>query len=81
MIGGEHLQLSHKDSEYALFIQKVCDTDAGLYVVRANNSNGTVSSSAILRVKGNRPPPIERIDWIILCALYLTVSLVYQLFA
>ncbi|XP_015269235.1 PREDICTED: coiled-coil domain-containing protein 141 [Gekko japonicus] len=76
----KHLKLSHKDSEYALFIQKVCDTDAGLYVVRANNSNGTVSSSAVLRVKGNGPP-IKRIDWIILCALYLTVSLAYRLFA
>ncbi|XP_048342044.1 coiled-coil domain-containing protein 141 isoform X2 [Sphaerodactylus townsendi] len=78
--GDKHLKLSHKDSEYTLFIQKVYDTDAGLYVVRANNSNGTVSSSAILQVKGNRPP-IQRIDWIILCALYLTVSLAYQLFA
>ncbi|XP_077175687.1 coiled-coil domain-containing protein 141 isoform X2 [Paroedura picta] len=49
--GDERLKLSHKDSEYALFIQKVCDTDAGLYVVRAHNSSGTVSSSAVLRVK------------------------------
>ncbi|XP_054827123.1 coiled-coil domain-containing protein 141 [Eublepharis macularius] len=76
----ERLKLSHKDSKYTLLIQKVSDTDAGLYVVRANNSNGTVSSSAILHVKGNGPP-IKRIDWIILCALYLTVSLAYQLFA
>uniref|UniRef100_A0A8D2JGG8 Ig-like domain-containing protein n=1 Tax=Varanus komodoensis TaxID=61221 RepID=A0A8D2JGG8_VARKO len=72
--GDEHLKLFHKDTKYTLFIQKVCDTDAGLYVVRAKNSSGTVSSSAILHVKGNGAL-IKRIDWIILCALYLVVSL------
>ncbi|XP_060136613.1 coiled-coil domain-containing protein 141 isoform X7 [Zootoca vivipara] len=77
--GDEHLKISHKDTKYALFIEKVCDTDAGLYVVRAKNSSGTVSSSAILQVQGNKPP-IKRIDWIIICALYLVVSLAYWLF-
>ncbi|XP_061464306.1 coiled-coil domain-containing protein 141 isoform X2 [Rhineura floridana] len=77
--GDEQLKLLHKDTKYTLFIEKVCDTDAGLYVVRAKNSSGTVSSSAILHVKGNGPP-IKRIDWIILCALYLIVSLAYWLF-
>ncbi|XP_062972381.1 coiled-coil domain-containing protein 141 [Elgaria multicarinata webbii] len=77
--GDEHLKLLHKDTKYTLFIQKVCDTDAGLYVVRAKNSSGTVSSSAILHVKGNGAL-IKRLDWIILCALYLVVSLAYWLF-
>lgn len=79
MTGDEHFKISHKDTKYALFIEKVCDTDAGLYVVRAKNSSGTVSSSAILHVQGNEPP-IKRIDWIIICALYLVVSLAYWLF-
>ncbi|OXB61719.1 hypothetical protein ASZ78_002720 [Callipepla squamata] len=62
----EHLQLSQKETKHTLFIQKVCDNDAGLYVARAKNSSGTISSSAILHVQGNRPP-IARIDWITLC--------------
>ncbi|XP_065607293.1 coiled-coil domain-containing protein 141 isoform X6 [Cyrtonyx montezumae] len=47
----EHLQLSQKETKHTLFIQKVCDNDAGLYVARAKNSSGTVSSSAILHVQ------------------------------
>ncbi|XP_065696451.1 coiled-coil domain-containing protein 141 isoform X3 [Patagioenas fasciata] len=47
----EHLKLLQKETKHTLFIQKVCDKDAGLYVVRAKNVNGTVSSSAILHVK------------------------------
>ncbi|XP_066468437.1 coiled-coil domain-containing protein 141 isoform X3 [Tiliqua scincoides] len=62
--GDEHLKLSHKDTKYTLFIQKVCDTDPGLYVVRAQNSSGTVSSSAILRVKvpGKQPNFIKKFE-------------------
>ncbi|XP_065493295.1 coiled-coil domain-containing protein 141 isoform X2 [Caloenas nicobarica] len=52
----EHLKLLQKETKHALFIQKVCDKDAGLYVVRAKNVNGTVSSSAILHVKEKRKP-------------------------
>uniref|UniRef100_A0A8D0GGT0 Ig-like domain-containing protein n=1 Tax=Sphenodon punctatus TaxID=8508 RepID=A0A8D0GGT0_SPHPU len=74
----EHLKLLQKETKHTLFIQKVCDTDAGLYVVRAKNSSGTVSSSAILHVKGNRPA-IARIDWIMLYVIYITVSLMYWL--
>ncbi|XP_060635845.2 coiled-coil domain-containing protein 141 isoform X6 [Anolis sagrei] len=51
LTGDEHIELLHKDTKHSLFIQKVCDTDDGLYVVRAKNSSGTVSSSAILHVK------------------------------
>ncbi|XP_033023158.1 coiled-coil domain-containing protein 141 isoform X5 [Lacerta agilis] len=60
--GDEHLKISHKDTKYALFIEKVCDTDAGLYVVRAKNSSGTVSSSAILhvQVQGVQPSFIKK---------------------
>ncbi|XP_009951167.1 PREDICTED: coiled-coil domain-containing protein 141, partial [Leptosomus discolor] len=75
----EHLKLLQKETKHTLFIQKVCDKDAGLYVVRAKNLNGTISSSAILHVKGNRPP-IARIDWIMLCVIYISVSLMYWLF-
>uniref|UniRef100_A0A8C3D1K3 Coiled-coil domain containing 141 n=1 Tax=Corvus moneduloides TaxID=1196302 RepID=A0A8C3D1K3_CORMO len=75
----EHLKLLQKETKHTLFIQKVCDKDAGLYVVRAKNLNGTISSSAILHVKGNRPP-IARIDWIMLCVIYIGVSLMYWLF-
>ncbi|XP_010225500.1 PREDICTED: vascular endothelial growth factor receptor 1-like, partial [Tinamus guttatus] len=74
-----HLKLLQKETKHTLFIQKVCDKDAGLYVVRAKNSNGTVSSSAILHVQGNRPP-ITRIDWITLCVIYMSISLMYWLF-
>uniref|UniRef100_A0A6J0UGF6 Coiled-coil domain-containing protein 141 isoform X1 n=2 Tax=Pogona vitticeps TaxID=103695 RepID=A0A6J0UGF6_9SAUR len=60
--GDERLELLHKDTKHTLFIQKVCDTDAGLYVVRAKNSTGTVSSSAVLRVKvqGKQPHFIRK---------------------
>lgn len=75
----EHLKLLQKETKHTLFIQKVCDKDAGLYVVRAKNLNGTISSSAILHVQGNRPP-IARIDWIMLCVIYISVSLMYWLF-
>lgn len=79
MTTDEHLKLLQKETKHALFIQKVCDTDAGLYVVRAKNSSGTISSSAILHVKGNRPL-ITRIDWLMLCVIYVSVSLVCWLF-
>ncbi|XP_010072673.1 PREDICTED: coiled-coil domain-containing protein 141 [Pterocles gutturalis] len=75
----DHLKLLQKETKHTLFIQKVCDKDAGLYVARAKNLNGTVSSSAILHVKGNRPP-ITRIDWIMLCLIYISISLMYWLF-
>ncbi|XP_066045946.1 coiled-coil domain-containing protein 141 isoform X8 [Chamaea fasciata] len=75
----EHLKLLQKETKHTLFIQKVCDKDAGLYVVRAKNLNGTISSSAILHVQGNRPP-MARIDWIMLCVIYISVSLMYWLF-
>ncbi|XP_065526301.1 coiled-coil domain-containing protein 141 isoform X3 [Lathamus discolor] len=75
----EHLKLLQKETKHTLFIQKVCDKDAGLYVVRAKNLNGTISSSAILHVKGKRPP-IIRINWIMLCVIYISISLMYWLF-
>ncbi|XP_009330631.1 PREDICTED: coiled-coil domain-containing protein 141 [Pygoscelis adeliae] len=58
----EHLKLLQKETKHTLFIQKVCDKDAGLYVVRAKNLNGTISSSAILHVKvqGKQPNFIEK---------------------
>ncbi|XP_037768912.1 coiled-coil domain-containing protein 141 isoform X5 [Chelonia mydas] len=58
----EHLKLLQKETKHALFIQKVCDADAGLYVVRAKNSSGTISSSAILHVKvqGKQPNFIQK---------------------
>ncbi|CAM5147498.1 unnamed protein product [Eretmochelys imbricata] len=58
----EHLKLLQKETKHALFIQKVCDADAGLYVVRAKNSIGTISSSAILHVKvqGKQPNFIQK---------------------
>ncbi|XP_048166101.1 coiled-coil domain-containing protein 141 isoform X4 [Corvus hawaiiensis] len=58
----EHLKLLQKETKHTLFIQKVCDKDAGLYVVRAKNLNGTISSSAILHVKvqGKQPNFIQK---------------------
>ncbi|XP_067843753.1 coiled-coil domain-containing protein 141 isoform X2 [Heptranchias perlo] len=47
----QHLKISQKEGKNILFIEKVSDKDAGIYVVRAKNSNGTVSSSAILQVQ------------------------------
>ncbi|XP_062819064.1 coiled-coil domain-containing protein 141 isoform X6 [Anolis carolinensis] len=62
LTGDEHIELLHKDRKHTLFIEKVCDTDAGLYVVRAKNSSGTVSSSAILHVKvqGKQPSFVKK---------------------
>uniref|UniRef100_G1NAM6 Coiled-coil domain containing 141 n=1 Tax=Meleagris gallopavo TaxID=9103 RepID=G1NAM6_MELGA len=58
----EHLKLSQKETKHTLFIQKVCDNDAGLYVARAKNSSGTISSSAILhvQVQGKQPNFIQK---------------------
>ncbi|XP_042730459.1 coiled-coil domain-containing protein 141 isoform X5 [Lagopus leucura] len=53
----EHLTLSQKETKHTLCIQKVCDNDAGLYVARAKNSSGTISSSAILRVQEKNKNP------------------------
>ncbi|XP_042730456.1 coiled-coil domain-containing protein 141 isoform X2 [Lagopus leucura] len=58
----EHLTLSQKETKHTLCIQKVCDNDAGLYVARAKNSSGTISSSAILRVQvqGKQPNFVQK---------------------
>ncbi|XP_059676159.1 coiled-coil domain-containing protein 141 isoform X2 [Gavia stellata] len=58
----EHVKLLQKETKHTLFIQKVSDKDAGLYVVRAKNLNGTISSSAILHVKvqGKQPNFIQK---------------------
>ncbi|XP_040853863.1 coiled-coil domain-containing protein 141-like [Ochotona curzoniae] len=75
----EHLQVVHKETRHSVFIPKVCEADAGLYVARAQNSSGALSSQAILHVTGNSRPPITRINWITLGVLYLTVSLIHWL--
>ncbi|XP_045415063.1 coiled-coil domain-containing protein 141 isoform X2 [Lemur catta] len=74
-----HLQVLHKETRHSVFIPKVCKADAGLYVARAQNSSGTLSSSVVLHVTGNRRPPITRINWITLCVIYVSVSLMYWL--
>ncbi|XP_057407889.1 coiled-coil domain-containing protein 141 isoform X3 [Balaenoptera acutorostrata] len=74
-----HLQVLHKETRHSVFIPKVCEADAGLYVARAQNSSGTLSSNVILRVTGNRRPPITRINWILLSVIYVSVSLMYWL--
>ncbi|XP_031226604.1 coiled-coil domain-containing protein 141 isoform X3 [Mastomys coucha] len=74
-----HLQVLHKDTKYSVFIPKVCEADAGLYVAQAQNSSGTLSSKAILLVTGNHGPPITRINWIMLCIIYVSVSVIYWL--
>ncbi|KAL1786224.1 coiled-coil domain-containing protein 141 [Sigmodon hispidus] len=74
-----HLQVLHKDTKHSVFIPKVCEADAGLYVAQAQNSSGTLSSKAILHVTGNHRPPITRINWIMLCVIYVGVSLIYWL--
>nr|XP_015214533.1 PREDICTED: coiled-coil domain-containing protein 141 isoform X1 [Lepisosteus oculatus] len=60
----EHTELSQKEGKHSLFIQKVTDNDAGLYVVRATNSSSTLSSSAILQVKvlGESPKFLSKIE-------------------
>ncbi|XP_063115448.1 coiled-coil domain-containing protein 141 [Cavia porcellus] len=74
-----HFQVLHKETKHSVFIPKVREADAGLYVARAQNSSGTVSSSVILHVTGNVGPPITRINWIMLCVIYVSVSLMYWL--
>ncbi|XP_055727116.1 coiled-coil domain-containing protein 141-like isoform X2 [Salvelinus fontinalis] len=65
----EHIELSQKEGKHALFIQKVTEADAGLYVCRAVNSSGTLSSSAALQVNAgnNRCPdpncPLLKLNW------------------
>ncbi|XP_043343983.1 coiled-coil domain-containing protein 141 isoform X3 [Cervus canadensis] len=75
-----HLQVLHKETRHLVFIPKVCEADAGLYVARAQNPSGILSSSVNLHVTGNHKPPITRINWIMLCVIYVTVSLMYWLF-
>ncbi|XP_074220069.1 coiled-coil domain-containing protein 141 isoform X1 [Camelus bactrianus] len=72
-----HLQVLHKETRHSVFIPKVCEADAGIYVAQAQNSTGVLSSSVILHVTGNRGPPITRINWIMLCVIYISVSLMY----
>ncbi|KAM9085512.1 coiled-coil domain-containing protein 141 isoform 3-T3 [Megaptera novaeangliae] len=74
-----HLQVLHKETRHSVFIPKVCEADAGLYVARAQNSSGILSSNVILRVTGNHRPPITRINWILLSVIYVSVSLMYWL--
>ncbi|XP_016008041.2 coiled-coil domain-containing protein 141 isoform X2 [Rousettus aegyptiacus] len=74
-----HLQVLHKETRHSVFIPKVCGADAGLYVARAQNSSGILSSNVILHVTGNCRPPITRINWITLCVVYVSVSLMYWL--
>lgn len=74
-----HLQVLHKDTKHSVFIPKVCEADAGLYVAQAQNSSGTLSSKAILHVTGNHGPPITRLNWIVLCIIYVSVSVIYWL--
>ncbi|TKC39662.1 hypothetical protein EI555_016135 [Monodon monoceros] len=69
-----HLQVLHKETRHS-----VCEADAGLYVARAQNSSGILSSNIILHVTGNRRPPITRINWILLSVIYVSVSLMYWL--
>uniref|UniRef100_F1RZC6 Coiled-coil domain-containing protein 141 n=1 Tax=Sus scrofa TaxID=9823 RepID=F1RZC6_PIG len=75
----EHLQVLHKETRHLVFIPKVCKADEGLYVARAQNSSGILSSNVILHVTGNCRPPITRINWIMLCVIYVSVSLIYWL--
>ncbi|XP_078084618.1 coiled-coil domain-containing protein 141 [Mustelus asterias] len=82
----QHLKISNKEGKHILFIDKVSDKDAGIYVVRAKNSNGTVSSSAILQVQGNCSLSCFHtgdVDWFtclgLLCTLYVSLFLVYML--
>ncbi|KAI1898253.1 hypothetical protein AGOR_G00070430 [Albula goreensis] len=80
----EHIELSQKEGKHALFIQMVTDSDAGLYVVQALNSSGTLTSRAVVQVKGNSWPslaPTLKLDWltcfgtlcVLLWLLYLLV--------
>ncbi|MBN3282127.1 CC141 protein, partial [Polyodon spathula] len=79
----EHIELSQKEGKHSLFIKKVTDSDVGLYVVRAKNSSGTLSSSAILQVKGNWQPNFTHtvnVDWLTCCGtLCVVLWLMYLL--
>ncbi|XP_069433174.1 coiled-coil domain-containing protein 141 isoform X5 [Ovis canadensis] len=74
-----HLQVLHEETRHLVFIPKACEADAGLYVARAQNPSGILSSSVVLHVTGNCRPLITRINWIVLCVIYVTVSLMYWL--
>ncbi|XP_054977674.1 coiled-coil domain-containing protein 141 [Sorex araneus] len=74
-----HLQVLHKETRHSVFIPKACKADAGLYVAQAQNSSGILSSNVILHVTGNYRPTITKINWITLCVIYISVSLLYWL--
>uniref|UniRef100_A0A8C1WCH4 Coiled-coil domain containing 141 n=1 Tax=Cyprinus carpio TaxID=7962 RepID=A0A8C1WCH4_CYPCA len=61
----EHIELSHKEGKHALFIHSSAVRDSGQYVVTASNSDGTVTSSSMLQVKGNNSPDLDvlKLDW------------------
>uniref|UniRef100_A0A9J8BSL5 Coiled-coil domain containing 141 n=1 Tax=Cyprinus carpio carpio TaxID=630221 RepID=A0A9J8BSL5_CYPCA len=61
----EHIELSHKEGKHALFIHSSAVRDSGQYVVTASNSDGTVTSSSMLQVKGNHSPDLDvlKLDW------------------
>ncbi|XP_029112521.1 coiled-coil domain-containing protein 141 [Scleropages formosus] len=64
---GERIDVSHKDGKHALFIRAVAEGDAGLYVARAVNASGALSSSAALQVKGKSEhelAPALQLDWL-----------------
>ncbi|XP_030643095.1 coiled-coil domain-containing protein 141 [Chanos chanos] len=61
----EHIQLSQKEGKCSLFIQMATECDAGLYEICASNSSTSISSSAVLQVKGNccQTVNILKLDW------------------
>lgn len=74
-----HLEVLHKETRHSVFIPKACKADAGLYVAQAQNSSGTLSSNVILHVTSNYRPTITRVNWVMLCVIYVSVSLLYWL--
>ncbi|XP_048095477.1 coiled-coil domain-containing protein 141 isoform X1 [Alosa alosa] len=60
----EHVELSQKESKHALFIKSAAESDAGLYVIEATNSGGTVTSTGMLQVtvSGDSPHFLSRLE-------------------
>ncbi|XP_062389611.1 coiled-coil domain-containing protein 141-like [Sardina pilchardus] len=60
----EHVELSQKEGKHALFIKRAAESDAGLYVIEATNSGGTVTSTGVLQVtvSGDSPHFLSRLE-------------------
>ncbi|XP_075465049.1 coiled-coil domain-containing protein 141 isoform X1 [Ascaphus truei] len=74
----DHLPEHEQETKHTLIIQEVCKEEASQYLALGTNSNGNISSSGDIQLKGNRSL-ISSVDWITLFVIYISVSIMYWL--